>query len=68
MSHSPPTRRRPPIEHREDHRDRADETSTAVGSGDVEPPAVAASTSFEDQERAVGIDPDAPLPGEQGLR
>ena len=25
-------------------------------------------TSFEDQERAVGIDPDAPLPGEQGLR
>ena len=27
-----------------------------------------ASSSFEDQERAVGIDPDAPLPGEQGLR
>ena len=25
-------------------------------------------TSFEDQERAVGIDPDAPLPGERGLR
>jgi hypothetical protein len=25
-------------------------------------------TSFEDRERAVGIDPDAPLPGEQGLR
>ena len=26
------------------------------------------TSSFEDQERAVGIDPDAPLPGEQGLR
>ena len=25
-------------------------------------------TSFEDQERAVGIDPDARLPGEEGLR
>ena len=25
-------------------------------------------SSFEDQERAVGIDPDAPLPGERGLR
>jgi hypothetical protein len=27
-----------------------------------------ATSSFEDEERAVGIDPDAPLPGEQGLR
>ena len=25
-------------------------------------------TEFEDRERAVGIDPDAPLPGERGLR
>jgi hypothetical protein len=25
-------------------------------------------TAFEDRERAVGIDPDEPLPGEQGLR
>jgi hypothetical protein len=25
-------------------------------------------TAFEDRERAVGIDPDAPLPGERGLR
>lgn len=42
-----------------------------------EPDAVAAtsapsttteSSSFEDQERSVGIDPDAMLPGEEGLR
>jgi hypothetical protein len=31
-------------------------------------PPTTATSSFEDQERAVGIDPDAPLPGEQGLR
>ncbi|HEY6569780.1 MAG TPA: hypothetical protein VIZ22_05790 [Candidatus Limnocylindrales bacterium] len=32
------------------------------------PTPITATTSFEDQERAVGIDPDAPLPGEGGLR
>ncbi len=34
----------------------------------AEPADLGATTSFEDQERAVGIDPDAPLPGERGLR
>ena len=29
---------------------------------------VTPETAFEDRERAVGIDPDAPRPGEQGLR
>ena len=33
-----------------------------------EPDPITATGSFEDQERAVGIDPDAPLPGEGGLR
>ncbi len=33
-----------------------------------EPTPITATGSFEDQERAVGIDPDAPLPGEVGLR
>ena len=32
------------------------------------PTPISATGSFEDQERAVGIDPDAPLPGERGLR
>jgi hypothetical protein len=32
------------------------------------PPTATETSSFEDQERAVGIDPDAPLPGERGLR
>ncbi len=40
----------------------------AVAAAPTPPTAAAASTSFEDQERAAGIDPDAPLPGEQGLR
>ena len=39
-----------------------DDTSTAAAS--APPP----DSSFEDQERSVGIDPDAPLPGEEGLR
>jgi hypothetical protein len=42
-----------------------DETSTPSAPA---APSTPVSTSFEDQERAVGIDPDAPLPGEQGLR
>lgn len=29
---------------------------------------VTPDTAFEDRERAVGIDPDEPLPGERGLR
>ena len=32
------------------------------------PAPITATGTFEDQERAVGIDPDAPLPGETGLR
>jgi hypothetical protein len=46
----------------------SDETSTPPAPAATSAPVAAASTSFEDQERAVGIDPDAPLPGEQGLR
>ena len=42
-----------------------DESSTPPAST---PASMPPSTSFEDQERAVGIDPDAPLPGEQGMR
>ena len=41
----------------------ADGAAAATERADVVP-----ETSFEDQERAVGIDPDAPLPGERGLR
>ena len=45
---------------------------TAVTPGEPGEPAesieAGPDTSFEDQERAVGIDPDAPLPGERGLR
>ena len=40
----------------------------AAGAASPEPAPITATGSFEDQERAVGIDPDAPLPGEGGLR
>ena len=48
---------------------------TAAAPDAEEPDAVAPDvdhltpeTEFEDRERAVGIDPDEPLPGERGLR
>ena len=43
------------------------EVEAGVGAG-PEPAVISATGSFEDQERAVGIDPDAPLPGEGGMR
>ena len=41
---------------------------TEPGQPDTPEAPLPHESSFEDRERSVGIDPDAPLPGERGLR